>query len=32
MQALASEGRTRYQPAPLLVEMARTGGRFFPDA
>jgi 3-hydroxyacyl-CoA dehydrogenase/enoyl-CoA hydratase/3-hydroxybutyryl-CoA epimerase len=32
MQVLAAEGRSRYEPAPLLVEMARAGQSFFPDA
>jgi len=32
MEVLAAEGRLRYQPAPLLVEMARAGRAFFPAA
>ncbi len=31
LTALAAEGRPRYTPAPLLVDMARQGRRFYPD-
>ncbi|HJW14241.1 MAG TPA: 3-hydroxyacyl-CoA dehydrogenase NAD-binding domain-containing protein, partial [Thermoanaerobaculia bacterium] len=32
LEELASRLGPRYRPAPLLVEMAKTGGRFHPDA
>jgi len=32
LELFAAEGRSRYQPAPLLVEMARAGRPFYPEA
>jgi 3-hydroxyacyl-CoA dehydrogenase/enoyl-CoA hydratase/3-hydroxybutyryl-CoA epimerase len=31
LTVMAEEGRPRYEPAPLLVEMARQGRRFYLD-
>jgi 3-hydroxyacyl-CoA dehydrogenase/enoyl-CoA hydratase/3-hydroxybutyryl-CoA epimerase len=31
MHALASDGRERYQPAPLLADLVRQGRKFYPE-
>jgi 3-hydroxyacyl-CoA dehydrogenase/enoyl-CoA hydratase/3-hydroxybutyryl-CoA epimerase len=31
LTSLAAEGRPRYEPAPLLIDMARQGRRFYAD-